>query len=65
MNTTLLLSLIQMVVPLVTQGMEFITKTAASLKQSKELTPEQDAALDAEIDKLRSAPNPWQVEQPL
>lgn len=65
MTPAAILSAIQLAVPLVTNLMSYITQATTTLKQSAELTPEQEAALDKSIADLRAAPQPWQIEQPL
>lgn len=65
MGTTALIALISTLVPVVNDLVAFIFKTQATLKQSAELTAEQDAALDADIAKLTVNPEDYQKEQPI
>lgn len=64
MNTALIL-LISSLIPVVNNLLGFIFKAKATLAQSAEKTPEEEAALDAEIAKLKLNPEEWEKEQPL
>jgi hypothetical protein len=57
MTPTAILALIDSVILLV----EKIPPALSALKRSTEMTPEEEAALDARIQKLKSLPH-WQVE---
>lgn len=65
MGTTALIALISSLVPVANDLIDWIFKTQASLKQDAELTPDQEAALDEEVAKLKTNPDIWQTEQPL
>lgn len=65
MGTAALLALISTLVPVANDLIGFIFKAQATLKQNAELTPEQEAALDAEIAKLATDPEEYQKVQPL
>lgn len=65
MGTTALIALISTLVPVAQNIIAAIMKARETLKQSAELTPEQEAALDASIAKLVSDPEEWQKQQPL
>jgi hypothetical protein len=60
-----LITLIGVLVPIVNNIVSFINLTAATLRQSAELTPEQVATLDGHIEQLKIAPEEYQKEQPL
>lgn len=61
MSPQIIIELITALAPVATNLIEWITKAQATLKQSAELTPEQDAQLDALIASLPSLPA-FQVE---
>ncbi len=65
MGTTALLALITALVPVANDLIGFIFKAQETLKQDAELTPEQEAALDEEVAKLKTDPQEWQKEQEL
>lgn len=65
MGTTALIALISALVPVANDIIAWIFKAQATLKQNAELTPEQEAALDAEIAKLMTNPEDYQKVQPL
>ncbi len=65
MTPKLFLSLLPAAVSLVNSVLGWIRGTSAVLKQSGEMTPEEDAAHDAEIAKLKTDPEEYQKVQPL
>lgn len=65
MGTTALIALITALVPVANNILAWIFQAQATLKQDAELTPEQDAALDAAIAKLKTNPEDYQKEQPI
>ncbi len=65
MGTAALIALITSLVPVANDLIGFIMKSRETLKQNAELTPEQEAALDAAVAKLTVNPEEWQKIQPL
>ena len=65
MGTTALIALIGSLVPVANDLIAFIFKSQETLKQNAELTPEQEATLDAAIAKLTVNPEEYQKEQPI
>ena len=56
MSPAVIIQLITALAPVATNLIEWITKAQQTLKQSAELTPEQDAQLDALIASLPTLP---------
>lgn len=65
MGTAALIALISSLVPVANDLIGFIFKAQGTLKQNAELTPEEEAALDAAVAKLTTDPEEWQKQQPL
>ena len=65
MGVTALIALITTLVPVAQNIIASIMKARATLKQSAELTPEQETALDDAIAKLVTNPEEWQKQQAL
>lgn len=65
MATAALIALIESLVPVIQNIIDWINKAKASAAQSAEWTPEQEAAVDAAIAKLDLNPEVWQKSQPL
>ncbi len=65
MGTAAIIALLTALAPLATDAVAYWMKAKATLSQSEELTPELEAALDAEIAKLKTNPEEYQKEQPL
>ncbi len=65
MGTAALIALITSLVPVANDLIGFIMKSRETLKQNAELTPQQEAALDAAVAKLTTNPEEYQKEQPL
>lgn len=56
MSPQVIISLITALAPVATNLIEWITKAQTTLKQSAELTPEQEAELDALVASLPALP---------
>lgn len=65
MTPEAIIALISTLIPIANNMADWISKASQTLKQDAELTPKQDAALDAEIAKLKINPEEWQKVQPL
>lgn len=61
MNVNAILALIAGLIPVINNAVAFINKTAETLRQSKEMTPEQEAALDAHIASI-DTPDHWKTD---
>ena len=61
MGTDLILELLPVLVSLITNGVATVAKIQEVLKQSGELTPEQEKELDAHIAALKASPA-WQQQ---
>ena len=65
MGTSALIALISTLVPVANDLIGFIFTAQATLKKDKEMTPQEEEALDAAIKKLTVNPEEWQKVQPL
>jgi hypothetical protein len=61
MGTDLILELLPVLVSLITNGVATVSKIESALKQSGEMTPEQEKELDDHIAALRASPA-WQQQ---
>jgi hypothetical protein len=61
MSPTIIIGLIGALVPLVNNVLSWIDKAQTTLKQSTELTPEQEKELDGYIDQI-DAPSWWKID---
>lgn len=60
-----IIALLTTLAPLARDGIAYWTKAKETLSQSSEWTPEYEATIDAEIEKIRTNPEPFQQQQPL
>jgi hypothetical protein len=61
MGTDLILELLPVLVSLIVNGVATVAKIEQALKQSGELTPEQEKALDDHLAALKASPA-WQQQ---
>lgn len=61
MGIDAIIALIGTLIPVINNIVGFVERTAANLKQDKEMTPAQEAALDAHIEAI-DQPAWWQPD---